>query len=75
MGDTVEITYKGDVKRLELAMGDKLLICFDERLPRQHILDVRENLQQLFPRNEVLVLAGVGAVAIIPGNADSPVRI
>ena len=74
MADKVEIVWKGEARVLKLAIGDKLFITFDERLPRSSIVFVREELQKLYPQNEVICLAGVSAVGIIPaGGTGQPI--
>lgn len=66
----VEVTVKGDVRRLDLQPGDKIVCCFRERLPITAIKDVKIQLETYFPRTEVLIVAGVEYFGVIPADAD-----
>jgi len=71
----VEVTLKGDVRRLQLTPGDRIVCCFRERLPITAINDVKNHLQHVFPRTEVIVLAGIESFAVIPATDDVVKRV
>ena len=71
----VEVTIKGDVRRLETKPGDRLVCCFRERLPVTAIADVQRQLEAYFPRTQVLVVAGVEWFGVIPSEADVVKRL
>lgn len=71
----VNVTVRGDVRRLQLNQGDRVVACFRERLPLTAIRDVKLALETHFPRNEVLVICGIESLAILPPDVDVPTRI
>lgn len=65
----VDITIHGDVRVVKPAIGDKIVVTMDARLQRDHLVAVREHLQALWPRNEVIILAGAYSIGLLsPGN-------
>lgn len=73
--DRVKVTVHGEVRRLALNPGDQVVVCFRERLPLTAIREVKRELETYFPRNAVLVIAGVETLAVLPAGKDVPQRI
>lgn len=71
----VEVTIKGEIRRLNPKPGDRLVLTFRERLPITAIHDVKRQLEHYFPHTEVLVIAGVEVMALIPSDADVLKRV
>lgn len=63
------MTVQGDVRRLQVKPGDRVLVTFSDRLDRNAVQTVKEQIQTLFPRNEVVVLCG-GTMAVLPAGGD-----
>jgi len=71
----VEVEVKGDIRVLKVNPGDRIVVTFRERtLSRDRIGAVQQQLQKLFPLNEVLIMAGVEDVRIIRHGSDVPSR-
>lgn len=71
MKQPVELTIKGDVHVLKLNPGDRLIVSFSERaLNRAQLGSVRQQLQNLYPLNEVLVLSGIDGLYVQPAGHD-----
>jgi len=66
----VKLTVTGDIRRLRLEHGDRVVITFRERLPITAIRDVKKQLETYFPRNEVMIIAGIEAIAILRAGDD-----
>lgn len=64
---SIELTVRGDIKVLRLAPGDKVVVEFPDRVPGAAVREVRERLQQMFPFNEVVVIAS-GELTIVRGT-------
>lgn len=73
----VRLTVSGDVQALKLGPGDKVVVTYhDHRVSRAALVDTREQLQKLFPLNEVIVIGG-GCIHVVPAGQDirhGPVR-
>ena len=71
----VEVTIKGEVRRLVTKPGDRLVVTFRERIPITAIRDVKRQLEHYFPHTEVLIIAGVETFMVIPAEADVVKRV
>lgn len=71
----VEITIHGHAKVVQPAMGDKIVVTMDGRLARSHLVAVREHLQALWPRNEVIILAGAYSIGLLHPGDIKPERV
>ena len=75
MVSNVEVTIKGDLRRIGAKPGETLLLGFRERLPITAMADVKRKLEHDLPGVRVEIVAGLEFAAIVPAGSDVIKRI
>ena len=66
----IELTVRGDIRKLRLEKGDKVVITAKEYLTADTLKEMRRQLEQIFPMNEVVLMVGGSRLNIVSGEGE-----
>jgi hypothetical protein len=64
----VDLTVRGDVRRLRLAKGDRVVVTIAAVLSPAMLALTRQQLEEMFPKNEVLILSAGARLNVVEGK-------
>lgn len=65
MAEKVELTVRGDIRRLHLDPGDKVIVTVKDYLTSDTIKNMRKQLELMFPKNPVVFMVGGARINVV----------
>ena len=65
MAEKVELTVRGDIRRLNLDPGDKVIVTVKDYLTSDTIKNMRKQLELMFPKNPVVFMVGGARINVV----------
>lgn len=65
MTEKVELLVRGDIRRLHLEPGDKIVVTVSDYLTSDTIKNMRRQLELMFPKNRVIFMVGGARLNVV----------
>jgi hypothetical protein len=58
MTQKIELLVRGDIRRLHLEPGDRIIVTVNDYLTVDTVKEMRKQLELMFPNNQVIFMVG-----------------
>lgn len=65
MGEKVELLVRGDIRKLHLEPGDRVVITVNDYLTSDTVKNMRQQLELMFPKNRVIFMVGGARLNVV----------
>lgn len=66
----VELLVRGDIRRLKLVKGDKVVVTVNDYLTADTVKEMRRQLELVFPKNRVIFMVGGARLNVVSGEKE-----
>ena len=68
MSEKIELSVRGDIRKLHLKPNDKVIVTVKDYLTSDTMKQMRKQLEQLFPKNQVIFMVGGARINVVSGD-------
>jgi hypothetical protein len=65
MTEKIELLVRGDIRRLHLEPGDRVVITVNDYLTADTVKQMRKQLELMFPKNRVIFMVGGARLNVV----------
>lgn len=65
MNENIELTVRGEIRKLHLEPGDKVIVTVKDYLTSDTIKNMRRQLELMFPQNRIVFMVGGARLDIV----------
>lgn len=66
--EKLELIVRGDIRKLHLKPNDKVIVTVKDYLTSDTMKQMRKQLEQLFPKNQVVFMVGGARINVVSGD-------
>lgn len=65
MPEKIELIVRGDIRKMHLEPGDKVIVTVKDYLTSDTIKNMRKQLELMFPQNPVIFMVGGARINVV----------
>lgn len=65
MTEKVELLVRGEIRKMHLEKGDKVIITVNDYLTADTVKQMRKQLEYMFPKNQVVFMVGGARINVV----------